>query len=92
MVLKQHWSPCKTNSYGRKEGRQGDRTLLVFLDPSAVFDIAHHGILLGRLTSLGIGVPFSGGSVVFLIANPKWYNLGMLSLPLGTSVMGFHRD
>ena len=69
-----------------READRGKTSLLVLLDISAAFDTVDHGILLGKLSELGIGGLALAWLRSFLEDHPQ-----RVSWPRGVSVVGFHR-
>ena len=74
-----------------READRGKVSLLVLLDISAAFDTIDHGILLGRLSELGIGGLALAWLHSFLEDRPQRVQIGEVSRPCGASIVGFRR-
>ena len=74
-----------------READRGKISLLVLLDISAAFDTVDHGILLGRLSELGIGGLALAWVCSFLEDHTRECSLGRVFWPHGVSNVGFHR-
>ena len=72
-----------------REANRGETSLLVLLDISATFDTVDHGILLGRLSELGIGGLVLAWLQSFLEDHLQRVQLG--ESVSGASTVEFHR-
>ena len=71
-----------------READRGKLSMLVLLDISAAFDTIDHGILLGRLSELGIGGLVLACLHSFLEDHPQRVQLGECLSPMESQLWG----
>ena len=71
-----------------RKADRGKRSLLVLLDISATFDTVDHGVLLGRLSELGIGALALTWLCSFLEDHPQRVQIGEFLGPMKPQLWG----